>query len=59
MFQFILCVNVKKTYKFNIVPDTCTKYLSGTYKNSFYLDPTTPDEIIRVVKAVQPKKCWI
>ena len=26
-----------------------------TYKNSFYLDPTTPDEIIGVVKAMQPK----
>jgi len=32
--------------KIPIVADTCMKYLSGTYKYSFYLDPTTPDEII-------------
>jgi len=50
-------VNIGPTLanKIPIEPDTCTKYLSGTYKNSFYLDPTTPDEIIGVVKAMQPK----
>ena len=50
-------VNVGPTLanKIPIVPDTCMKYLSGTYKNSFYLDPTFADEIIRVVMIMQPK----
>jgi len=50
-------VNVGPTLanKIPIVPDTCTKYLSGTYKNSFYLDPTSADEITRVVMLMQPK----
>ena len=51
-------VNIGPTLanKIPTLPDSCMKYLTGTYKNSFFLQPTTPDEIIDVVKAMQPKK---
>ena len=33
-----------------------TEYLKGAYKDSFSFHPTTPDEIVNVVKLMKPKK---
>ena len=42
--------------KIPLMSDNCSKYLTGTYKNSFSLYLTTPVEILQVVNSMHPKK---
>ena len=38
------------------LPGSCTEYLSAAYKDSFSLYATTPEEIVKIVKLMKPKK---
>jgi len=51
-------VNIGPTLanKISNSPGSCTEYLSGAYKDSFSLYATTPEEIVKIVKVMKPKK---